>query len=685
MESLFNIIGIFTAGVATTFGFVSFGINYQDKNEKVYLIFSIMSLTLAIYSLIPPFGFIINDIAPYSIQIEIKRIFIFSYYASIPLFIAYYTGYKKPYIIYANLSVVILAYLLMILTKKDQQTPPWVIFAFLSFLIIALLGIKAGFWQLKNGNRKDAILLLAVMAIFCALYILVILHQFFGYMQISTEPSKLFYPFHLHSIFFFLIIGIRLYEKSYDKIKLIRLSNVRSIRWNMFLQNLPLITVEIDEDENVLFINKHGLNTFGFSSSEKFDGKNVTDLFKTYEDKKRFRQHLNSSEENSNTLICFKSTFIGSDGQPRSVIWLSFLVDSEDKETMVKMLIGRDITKEEVDHSLIKKLELEIEKENILKPDTRNLVLNSVIGKGEVMKYILQKVSMVADTQVPVLIEGETGVGKELVADLLYENSSRKGQQFVKVNCSALPRDLIEDELFGHEKGAFTSALQARKGRFEQADGGTIFLDEIGDLPLEMQPKLLRVLQDGCFERIGGQKTIQVDVRIIAATNRILQQQIQKGQFREDLYYRLNVFPITVPPLRNRKDELPELIIFFISYFSDKYRKELLQISKADKQKLIDNPWPGNVRELKNVIERSVLASQGSTLKLQWSDDYFPEAEKGSSNKSLDEVGKEYIIKILEECHWKINGDNGAAQRLAMHPNTLRSKMKKMKISRPAN
>ena len=295
---------------------------------------------------------------------------------------------------------------------------------------------------------------------------------------------------------------------------------------------------------------------------------------------------------------------------------------------------------------------------------------------------LFKKHNQVAATNAPVLLEGETGVGKELFAELIHKLSSRNTVPMVKVNCGALPKDLIEDELFGHEKGAFTSAIQSRKGRFELAHGGTIFLDEIGELPLELQPKLLRVLQNGEFERVGGQATIKVDVRVIAATNRDLAHEVSEGRYRDDLFYRLNVFPITIPSIRKRKEDLPALINYFISRKSKKYNKTLEQISKADLQRLLDYSWPGNVRELKNVIERSVISSEGTTLKLDW---FFGEAGSAEhvSPETLEQIERNHILKTMENCHWKINGENGAAERLDMHPNTLRSKMKRLGIIRP--
>jgi PAS domain S-box-containing protein len=682
MENVFNLISIVTAGAAIPIGIFSLSTYIQDRSEKVFLSFSIMSLSLAVFYLIPPIGLVIREAAPYPVQLEIKRFFIYCYYAIIPLFLFHYTGYRRPYIFYINLGLVVLSFLLMLLTRTEQPTPSWFIVALAFFTFNMFLGIRAGIWQLKNGNKRDAFFLLAVFAIYSSLYVLAMLHQFFAFEVIIKESSKYFYPFHLHSIFFQVIMGILLYEKAFDKTRLERIYNARGIRWSEFMQNVPIIVIEYDVNETILFINKHGLQTLGFNSMEEINGKRVSDLFQATENQNQLRRNKSRSYETSDALTFFNNSILTPDGHKRSIIWIRFPVESEYSDTLVNILIGTDVTEEESRDELIEKLKLEIDKENITDIDTGKLAANFIIGSGEVIQYILRKISLVSATGVTVLIEGETGVGKELVADLIYENSARKGHPFKKINCGALPRDLIEDELFGHEKGAFTSAHQARKGMFEQADGGTIFLDEIADLPIELQPKLLRVLQDGQFERIGGQKSLQVDVRIIAATNRNLEEEVQHKRFREDLFYRLNVFPITVPPLRKRKEDLPDLINYFVSYYSNKYGKNILQISKADLQQLINHPWPGNVRELKNVIERSVLLSQGTSLKLNWSDS-FSETEKELDNKSLDEINREHIIRILEECDWKINGKEGAAYKLQMNPNTLRSRMKKLRISRP--
>jgi transcriptional regulator with GAF, ATPase, and Fis domain len=278
-------------------------------------------------------------------------------------------------------------------------------------------------------------------------------------------------------------------------------------------------------------------------------------------------------------------------------------------------------------------------------------------------------------------------VGKELFADFIHKYSFRSTRPLVKVNCAALPPDIMESELFGHEKGSFTGAVQSRLGRFELANQGTIFLDEIGELPFSLQSKLLRVLQNGEFERVGGQKTIKVNVRVIAATNRDLQNDTHSGKFREDLFYRLNVFPITIPPLRKRKEDIPLLAASFVKRLSEKHHKSFENLSKADLDRLNNYDWPGNIREMINLLERSIISSTGPTLKLDWlrTDAPAVEREALSSFQSIKDIDRSYIQKILLECNWKINGDDGAASRLGLHPNTLRSRLKKMNITRKGN
>lgn len=308
---------------------------------------------------------------------------------------------------------------------------------------------------------------------------------------------------------------------------------------------------------------------------------------------------------------------------------------------------------------------------------------DAMIGNSKVQEKLLQKVRQVAKTDTTVLISGETGTGKELLARAIHAASQRKDRPLVKINCATLPVGLIENELFGHEKGAFTGATARKIGRFELADGGTIFLDEIGDLSLELQAKLLRVLQEGELERVGGNSTIAVNVRVIAATNRNLADSIAAGEFREDLFYRLNVFPILSPPLRNRKNDIAMLAHHFLQKYGAKIGKRFNSIDAPVLARLQAYDWPGNVRELENIIERAIVLSEGSSLHLEEAFDLNMTRQSPQRvEKTLREVEQEMIQNALEVCGWKIEGDGGVATRLGVAPSTLRERIKKYGLQR---
>lgn len=306
-----------------------------------------------------------------------------------------------------------------------------------------------------------------------------------------------------------------------------------------------------------------------------------------------------------------------------------------------------------------------------------------IVGSSNALKHVLFRIEQVASSTTTVLLLGETGTGKELFARTIHHTSDRKTKPLVKINCAALPANLIESELFGHEKGAFTNASSIRIGRFELADKATLFLDEIGELPIGLQAKLLRVLQEGEFERIGGSKTRKVNVRVIAATNRDLEKDVHDGLFRKDLWYRLNVFPITAPPLRDRTDDIPHLVHHFMEVFRQKQKKNIPSISEGVMGKLQQYSWPGNVRELENVIERAVITTTGKTLQLSEElTPHFPETQD-TTYQTLEEVERTYIIKILEQTNWKVSGKNSAAEILGLKRSTLRARMEKHNIRKP--
>ncbi len=305
-----------------------------------------------------------------------------------------------------------------------------------------------------------------------------------------------------------------------------------------------------------------------------------------------------------------------------------------------------------------------------------------IVGSSTAIRQVLAAVEQVAATDSTVLITGETGTGKELVAKTIHERSPRRDKILVKVNCAALPSGLIESELFGHERGAFTGALARRIGRFELADGGTIFLDEIGDLPPELQVKLLRVLQEGEFERVGATETRAVDVRVIAATNRVLPEAIEKRAFRADLYYRLNVFPIAIPPIRERTEDIPALVTHLAMKCAARMGKRIETIPRTTMNALKSYSWPGNVRELQNVIERGVILAQGPELELG---DWLPRSQAAAQGRfpTLQQLERQHIIEVLELTGWQVSGERGAARILDVKPTTLEARMKKLGISRP--
>jgi formate hydrogenlyase transcriptional activator len=311
---------------------------------------------------------------------------------------------------------------------------------------------------------------------------------------------------------------------------------------------------------------------------------------------------------------------------------------------------------------------------------------DEIVGESAVLRLVLKQVETVAPTSSTVLIRGETGTGKELIARALHHLSPRRDRTFVKLNCAAIPTGLLESELFGHEKGAFTGAITQKIGRFELAHQGTLFLDEVGDIPSELQPKLLRVLQEQEFERLGSTRTIRVDVRLVAATNRDLAQMAATGQFRNDLYYRLNVFPVVLPPLRERREDIPRLVRHFAQKVSRRMGRRIETIPTEAMDVMVQYLWPGNIRELENVIERAVILSPGQVLHINLGDlkaaSALAEAPAGAP-VSLADAERDHIVGVLRETRWVLGGPNGAAARLAMKRTTLQSKMKKLGISRP--
>lgn len=449
---------------------------------------------------------------------------------------------------------------------------------------------------------------------------------------------------------------------------------------------------EFDYKSQTYWATERALQIFGFAPDEVSVSKERVEQTVHPEDLEKFRQAMSRSLETEETIeVTFRVTsgsgsfawiygkghpFYHSDGSPSRMlgVWIDISERKQLEEYLKKNLAE------------VKLLKKRLEQENYyLREDLRlEQGFEDIIGQSKEFQAVLTSASQVASTAATVLLLGETGTGKGVIAHAIHQMSDRKAQPFVTVNCAALPHNLIESELFGREKGAFTGAYAKQAGRFEVADRGTIFLDEIGEMGLELQTKLLRVLQEGEFERLGSPKSVKVDVRVIAATSRNLIDDVRTGRFRQDLFYRINVFPITIPPLRQRRDDIPLLAQHFIEKYCRIMRKEVDCLPKTSLEEMLNYTWPGNVRELEHLIERSVIISSGNSLVL--SDQFFtisPNASAGCTLKDLQAVERDHIEEVLNQTNWKIEGPGGAASILNIHPSTLRFKLKKLDIKRP--
>ncbi len=411
------------------------------------------------------------------------------------------------------------------------------------------------------------------------------------------------------------------------------------------------------------------------------------------EDRGRVRQLISKGSQLSN-LESIEYRILRPDGSLRWIVSRGQYSNRKQEQPASLMGVSIDITKQkelsfrlEQQLAEIDSLKRRLENENRYLIDTVKMEqgFGSIVGSSDVLQYVLFRAKQVAPTDSTVLIFGETGTGKGLVANAIHEMSGRSKRPMVTVNCAALPANLIESELFGREKGAFTGAHAQQAGRFEIADGGTVFLDEIGEMPIELQVKLLRVLEEGEFERLGGTRTIKVNVRVIAATNRDLKADVASGRFREDLYYRLHVFPISLPPLRIRHGDIPQLAYYFVDRYARKCSKRITRIAETTMDALLAYHWPGNVRELEHVIERGVITSQEPDFHFTDLLESQPSAivAQPTSSAELDTVTRAHFLLVLQKTNWKIEGKGGAAAILGLHPSTLRFRIKKLNIKRP--
>jgi PAS domain S-box-containing protein len=560
---------------------------------------------------------------------------------------------------------------------------PWVIVGYGSNLLFIGYVIDTTLALTRAGERRRAIRL----GIATFLLLASIVHGSLVDLEILQQPYLMTMAF----LFVVLIMGLDLADEAVRASALERDVAAGESRWSLLLERVNLLVVGLDTVGRVDYVNPFFCKTAGFDCHDAI-GKPISD-FVASTDRARAEEVLRgvlAGEEVPYTEVSLATK----DGTERSVLWSQVVLRDKEGAPSGTLSIGADVTERRVAEAdrdaAIEELEIlkqRLEEENLyLREEIQSdRDFTNMIGDSDALRYVLHRLQQVAGTDATVLIQGETGVGKELVARAIHEVSLRASMPFVKVNCSVLPANLIESELFGHEAGAFTGATRQRQGRFELADGGTLLLDEITELPLEMQSKLLRVIQEGEFERVGSSNTIKVDIRFLAATNRNVTDEIESGRFRSDLFYRLNVYPITVPPLRDRRSDIPLLVNHFVQRFGRALGKTVAEVPAPVLRQLTEYDWPGNVRELQNVLERAVIVSSGDRLWLpegltnKRAEERHKPAQQGRL-RSLQEVEREHIRAVLQRTEGRIAGPGGAAEILDLHPNTLRSRMQRLGI-----
>ena len=476
-----------------------------------------------------------------------------------------------------------------------------------------------------------------------------------------------------------------------------------NFKYRTLYRATPAMLHTVDGDGHIVTVTDHWLQKLGYRREEVI-GRPITDFF-SVRDRKAYADGLLRDLISDGEFNNLERQMLAKDGTVLDLV-MSAISHRDEDENVDRMLVAsKDVTtrrrtERELRRTMAEnaRLKEELERERDYLREEVNVAMNfgHIVGTSPALRRMMKRVEAVAETPASVLVQGESGVGKELVAHAIHVHSPRADGPLVKVNCASIPKELFESEFFGHVKGAFTGAHRDRIGRFQLADGGTIFLDEIGEIPMELQGKLLRVLQESEFERVGDDITRSVDVRIIAATNRNLEKLIVDGEFREDLFYRLSVFPVDVPPLRERGEDVVQLAQHFLEQTCKDFGREVLTLTRSQTANLRAYDWPGNVRELKNVIERAVILSTGKVLRLDLSMPGLapvidqvadPVARDGDilSEKEMRQFQKDNLVKALEQANWKVSGVAGAAELLGIRPTTLADRIRTLNIKKPVS
>ena len=673
----------FLTGLTVSFAIINITIGLQKRSEKTYLFLGLMSICVGIYyALFPHMTFT----QPLPLITKAGFFFFLANFALLPWFFSYYTGFRNSNVQWALSFGMLISYVLLILTKDFTRPIIWNIFAHVVLTGTIIYGFKAAIYQKKKGDFWSAWLLLGALIVFSLLTIDDVFRMHFPSVY-PFEVDKDILPFDYFLVLFMVIMSLKLAGEIQYKYQLEKINNAKEKRWGNLLKKVQLLVVGVDKGGIINYVNPFLLELTGFRK-EDLIGNHYLQLVP--ENKKDSLKAQAKTINTPDDLPYYQNNIVTKSGDEKYIAWSLVGINDESGNYISSISIGSDITARHKAYEEITQLKSRLEEENIFLKAELNKVreVGEIKGKSDAINYVLQRALQVAPTDATVLLEGETGVGKELIANYIQQNSNRCDMPFIKINCAAIPANLLESELFGHLKGAFTGADRTKKGLVEIADGGTLFLDEIGDFPFELQAKLLRFLQEGEYLPLGSESTRKADVRIIAATNHELLRLIDQRQFRNDLYYRLYIYPITIPALRDRTIDIPEFAEYFIKHYAKKHNKPIKKVSKLVIEELKKYDWPGNVRELENILERAVIVSNTDTIKVKDISLFTGEnsnKHKRNSNlfNTLETMERDHIKAVLKHCKWQVHGPKGAAQILGINPNTLRSRMKKLNIIRP--
>ena len=704
--SIITILWSTAAAACLTIGTINLFIWFRLKHSKANFLFSLAALgasAVGFFELLALHSF---DIPSYVFALKYQTLAVSVMLVSLVWFIYYYFGTGTKWLVILITFIWCISIVLNFIApysivyseiiELKQLSMPWGelytiaigtdhplrFISDIPSLLIVIFFIDASVRLWKKGNKRRAFWIGGSSLFFILLA---------GIHTPLVDAGIVQSPYIISFSFLAIIFAMSL-EISYSVYEAANLSKeviANEKRWKSLLENVQFLVCGVNKDGMINYANPYYLKTTAYRNEEII---NKHFNFLVSPKAKDNIEHLSETFQKDDKLPNAQVSIVTKNGEERNIFWSNVILRDKDGNYDGVIAIGNDLTdKIKAEEDLIKAYEELEEMKNRLEDEVVYLQqemvsdkFKEIIGESPAINYVLNRVEEVAESDTTVLLEGETGVGKERIARAIHQKSLRSSKPFIVVNCAALPSNILESELFGYEKGAFTGADKTKRGRFELADNGTLFLDEITDLPLEIQPKLLRVLEGGEFERLGGEKTIKVNVRLISATNKVLKDEVYAGNFREDLFYRINIFPISIPPLKQRKSDIPLLVNEFVKTFSLKHHKQIDQIPQSTVTKLSNYSWPGNVRELMNVIERAVITTKGNKLLLvdELKAPVRIQEEQQGKISTLEEVERDHIIKVLEACDWKISGDNGAANILNLHPNTLRSRMEKLNIKK---